>query len=278
MRQSSTTPRQSERSLARGSPAPVFKVDVEQSTWDVREGDATIEFVIDRGEVVVAGDRRLPICEVELELKHGRDLAEADDEARHMVRKDAKKLRYASEFFRRRATSSPGSASAMNRALTLCFFRATREIFWPPRKLPMTRWSTRSDPGAEPNGPPSRRVTSARLDWADESDSADASVHAFPTLDWNVQHDAVVHSGRVRSVTPRLPLSELGIAIASMRAAIFVEPGRIVLADKPIPDSSQHSTACSAFWRGAEAVRGMASAFIHLVCYGLFNPAVLSGR
>ena len=51
--------------------APVFKIDVERSTWDVREGDATIELVIDRGEVVVAGDRRAPICEVELELKHG---------------------------------------------------------------------------------------------------------------------------------------------------------------------------------------------------------------
>jgi CHAD domain-containing protein len=31
--------------------------------------------------------------------KHGRDLAEADDEHRHQVRKDAKKLRYAADFF-----------------------------------------------------------------------------------------------------------------------------------------------------------------------------------
>ena len=31
--------------------------------------------------------------------KEGRDLADADDEARHEVRKDAKKLRYAAEFF-----------------------------------------------------------------------------------------------------------------------------------------------------------------------------------
>lgn len=51
--------------------APVFEVHVERSTWDIREGDATIELVIDRGEAVVAGDRRAPICEVELELKHG---------------------------------------------------------------------------------------------------------------------------------------------------------------------------------------------------------------
>lgn len=31
--------------------------------------------------------------------KHGRDLADADDDARHKVRKDAKKLRYAADFF-----------------------------------------------------------------------------------------------------------------------------------------------------------------------------------
>ncbi len=31
--------------------------------------------------------------------KHGRDLADLDDEARHRLRKDAKKLRYAAEFF-----------------------------------------------------------------------------------------------------------------------------------------------------------------------------------
>ena len=51
--------------------SPVFEVHVERSTWNVHEGDATIEVVIDRGEVVVAEDRRSPICEVELELKHG---------------------------------------------------------------------------------------------------------------------------------------------------------------------------------------------------------------
>ena len=51
--------------------APVFEVHVERSAWNVHEGDATIELVIDRGEVVVAEDRRSPICEVELELKHG---------------------------------------------------------------------------------------------------------------------------------------------------------------------------------------------------------------
>ncbi len=31
--------------------------------------------------------------------KHGRDLANADDGVRHELRKDAKKLRYAAEFF-----------------------------------------------------------------------------------------------------------------------------------------------------------------------------------
>ena len=51
--------------------ARVFEVHVERSAWIVHEGDATIELVIDRGEVVVAEDRRSPICEVELELKDG---------------------------------------------------------------------------------------------------------------------------------------------------------------------------------------------------------------
>ncbi len=51
--------------------APAFEVHIERSAWDIHQGDATIELVIDRGETVVAGDRRSPICEVELELKHG---------------------------------------------------------------------------------------------------------------------------------------------------------------------------------------------------------------
>ena len=51
--------------------APVFEVHVERSAWNVHEGDATIELVVDRGEVVLAEGRRSPICEVELELKHG---------------------------------------------------------------------------------------------------------------------------------------------------------------------------------------------------------------
>lgn len=50
--------------------APVFEVRVERSTWGIHEGDAVIELVLDRG-VVVAGNRRSPICEIELELKSG---------------------------------------------------------------------------------------------------------------------------------------------------------------------------------------------------------------
>lgn len=50
--------------------APLFEVRVERSTWSIREGDAVIELVLDRG-AVVAGDRRSPICEIELELKSG---------------------------------------------------------------------------------------------------------------------------------------------------------------------------------------------------------------
>jgi inorganic triphosphatase YgiF len=50
--------------------APVFFVNVERRAWDITEGGAIIELVLDRGEVVAA-DRRSPICEIELELKSG---------------------------------------------------------------------------------------------------------------------------------------------------------------------------------------------------------------
>ena len=49
---------------------PVFEVHVERRTWIIGESDSTIELVLDRGEVI-AGERRSPICEIELELKHG---------------------------------------------------------------------------------------------------------------------------------------------------------------------------------------------------------------
>jgi triphosphatase len=50
--------------------APVFQVLVERSSWIIREGNTEIELVLDRGEVL-AGDRRAPLCEIELELKEG---------------------------------------------------------------------------------------------------------------------------------------------------------------------------------------------------------------
>lgn len=50
--------------------APAFEVRINRQSWDVVEGDARIEMVLDRGEAV-AGERRAPICEIELELKSG---------------------------------------------------------------------------------------------------------------------------------------------------------------------------------------------------------------
>ncbi|WP_332817822.1 CYTH and CHAD domain-containing protein [Sphingopyxis sp.] len=50
--------------------APVFEVKVHRALWVVAEGEAIIEVVLDRGEVVAA-DRRSEICEIELELKSG---------------------------------------------------------------------------------------------------------------------------------------------------------------------------------------------------------------
>ncbi|MEO6214886.1 MAG: CHAD domain-containing protein [Sphingomonas sp.] len=54
--------------------APVFEVHVERCTWHIHEGGAAIDVVLDRGEVI-AGERRSPICEVELELKSGETAA-----------------------------------------------------------------------------------------------------------------------------------------------------------------------------------------------------------
>jgi inorganic triphosphatase YgiF len=50
--------------------SPVFEVLVERRTWMVQDGEATIEVVLDEGNVV-ASDRQVPVCEAELELKAG---------------------------------------------------------------------------------------------------------------------------------------------------------------------------------------------------------------
>lgn len=49
---------------------PVFEVDVERRIWNVTQDDAVIEVVLDRGEIL-AGERRTPVSEIELELKRG---------------------------------------------------------------------------------------------------------------------------------------------------------------------------------------------------------------
>ncbi|WP_251977133.1 CYTH domain-containing protein [Salinicola avicenniae] len=50
--------------------APVFATDFERRTWRYRQGDSDIEIALDQGEIIV-GETRLPICELELELKQG---------------------------------------------------------------------------------------------------------------------------------------------------------------------------------------------------------------
>ncbi|RZL85807.1 MAG: inorganic triphosphatase [Sphingomonas sp.] len=57
-----------------GTVAPIFTVAVERRTWMIDDGEASIELVLDRG-YVAAGDRRSPVCELELELKHGEPAA-----------------------------------------------------------------------------------------------------------------------------------------------------------------------------------------------------------
>lgn len=53
-----------------GELAPAFEVLVERRTWIVDEPGAIIELALDHGEAI-AGDRRSPICELELELQSG---------------------------------------------------------------------------------------------------------------------------------------------------------------------------------------------------------------
>lgn len=53
-----------------GEIAPLFEVNVERRIWIIHEGDAEVELVLDRGEVI-ADSRRQAICEAELELKAG---------------------------------------------------------------------------------------------------------------------------------------------------------------------------------------------------------------
>ncbi|MER9222259.1 CYTH domain-containing protein [Mesorhizobium sp. M0644] len=50
--------------------APVFEVHVKRHSWNVIDGDATIEAALDLGKVVAA-DREAPLCEIELEKKAG---------------------------------------------------------------------------------------------------------------------------------------------------------------------------------------------------------------
>lgn len=54
--------------------AAVFQVRNERRTWLLSECETSIELVLDRGEAVV-GERRAPICEIELELKSGNPAA-----------------------------------------------------------------------------------------------------------------------------------------------------------------------------------------------------------
>jgi inorganic triphosphatase YgiF len=59
---------------ARASLRPVFGTFVDRQRWIVEDDGAQVELILDRGEVV-AGKRREPICEIELELKRGEERA-----------------------------------------------------------------------------------------------------------------------------------------------------------------------------------------------------------
>jgi inorganic triphosphatase YgiF len=60
---------------------PVFRTRVRRTQWIIERADATIEVALDIGEISAKGARaplREPICEVELELKHGEPAALID--------------------------------------------------------------------------------------------------------------------------------------------------------------------------------------------------------
>lgn len=49
---------------------PIFEVHIHRLAWDIQDNETRVEVVLDRGEVI-AGERREPICEIELELIAG---------------------------------------------------------------------------------------------------------------------------------------------------------------------------------------------------------------
>jgi inorganic triphosphatase YgiF len=60
--------------------APVFVTDFRRATWDLEIGESVVELALDSGEIQ-AGDGRMPISEVEVELKsgHAQDLFDLAD-------------------------------------------------------------------------------------------------------------------------------------------------------------------------------------------------------
>lgn len=53
-----------------GTLQPIFRVKVQRSTWNLRDGDGCVELVLDEGSVQ-RDDRKVPVSEIELELKEG---------------------------------------------------------------------------------------------------------------------------------------------------------------------------------------------------------------
>ncbi|MDQ0322710.1 inorganic triphosphatase YgiF [Pararhizobium capsulatum DSM 1112] len=65
-----TTPLKTDLDITAEALLAQFSVEVLRRTWNVEEGDTRIEVALDDGQII-AGDRRLPLRELELELKGG---------------------------------------------------------------------------------------------------------------------------------------------------------------------------------------------------------------
>ena len=93
--------------------APVFTTKVRRTARTVRIGGSVIEVALDQGEIS-AGDRRAPVCELELELKAGEARA-LFDLARGIARRAPLRLSLASKAERGYGLAAPGEVASPRR-------------------------------------------------------------------------------------------------------------------------------------------------------------------
>ena len=129
---------------------PLFETRVRRKVFPIQSGGSEIELTVDKG-VVAAGRQSLPICEVELELKHG-DTAELYDVARVLGEQVPIQFAVTSKSERGYTLISGNKPSAVSSG-TVVQFRSTR-VARPrsktiSRALPITSNHSKSNPNPE---------------------------------------------------------------------------------------------------------------------------------